>query len=53
MLTGLIPAASDPGPFTATGIAYMVLFGGAAFGGLGTALAVSAVSYQRRSQPHC
>lgn len=53
MATGVTPADGDPSPFTATGIAYMVLFGGVAFGGLGTALAVGAVSYQRRSQPHC
>lgn len=53
MLTGITPGRGDPGPFTVTGIAWMILFGGAAFGGLGSALAIGAVSYQRRSQPHC
>jgi hypothetical protein len=52
-LTGVTPAAADAGPFTPSGLAWMVLFGGAAFGGLGTALAIGAYSYQRRSQPVC
>ncbi len=52
-LTGITPAAPDSGPFTPTGLAWMILFGGAAFATLGTALAIGARSYQRRSQPTC
>ncbi|GAA1589629.1 hypothetical protein GCM10009789_49080 [Kribbella sancticallisti] len=52
-LAGVTPASSDSEPFTPTGLAWMVLFGGAAFAGLGTALAIGARSYQRRSQPLC
>lgn len=52
-LTGVTPAAGDPEPFTASGLAWMVVFGGLAFGGLGCALAISARSYLRRTQPIC
>jgi D-alanyl-D-alanine dipeptidase len=52
-LAGVVSPATDSGAFTPTGLAWMVLFGGAAFTGLGTALAVGARSYQRRSQPLC
>jgi len=52
-LAGVIPPEADSGPFTPTGLAWMVLFGGAAFAGLGTALTIGARSYQRRSQPSC
>ncbi|MGW1342748.1 hypothetical protein ACWCOV_16990 [Kribbella sp. NPDC002412] len=52
-LAGVATAEGDPGPFTASGLAWMVVFGGLAFGGLGAALAVSARSYLRRTQPIC
>jgi hypothetical protein len=52
-LTGITPTAPDSGPFTPTGLAWMILFGGAAFATLGTALAIGARSYQHRSQPTC
>ncbi|MFI7065768.1 hypothetical protein ACIBL3_32550 [Kribbella sp. NPDC050124] len=52
-LAGVAPADGDPGPFTASGLAWMVVFGGLAFGGLGAALAISARSYLRRTQPIC
>lgn len=52
-LTGITPPAPDPGPFTPTGLAWMILFGGAAFAGLGTALAISARSYHHRTHPTC
>lgn len=52
-LTGITPAAPDSGPFSPTGLAWMILFGGAAFATLGTALAIGARSFQRRSQPTC
>jgi hypothetical protein len=52
-LTGIAPASADSGPFTPTGLTWMVLFGGTAFSGLGAALSIGARSYYRRSQPVC
>ena len=52
-LVGVTPASEDPAPFSPTGLAWMVLFGGAAFAGLGTALTIGARSYQQRSRPVC
>ena len=52
-LTGATPTATDPGPFTPTGLAWMILFGGTAFATLGTALALAARSYHHRTQPTC
>lgn len=52
-LAGITSPSADADPFTPTGLAWMVLFGGAAFAGLGTALAIGARSYQQRSQPVC
>lgn len=52
-LVGVVPEATDPGRFTATGLAWIIVFGGASFAGLGTALALGAWSLQRRSRPVC
>lgn len=52
-LAGVVPEATDPGRFTATGLAWIIVFGGASFAGLGTALALGAWSFQRRSRPVC
>jgi len=53
VLAGLTQPAGDPAPFSATGQAWMITFGGLAFTGLGTALAIGAHSYHRRSRPAC
>jgi hypothetical protein len=53
VLVGLTQPSGDPAPFSATGQAWMITFGGLAFTGLGTALAVGAHSYHRRSKPAC
>ena len=53
VLAGLAPPTGNPAPFTPTGQAWMITFGGLAFAGLGTALAVGARSFHRRSKPAC
>jgi hypothetical protein len=52
-LVGVTPSPGESGPFSPTGLAWMVLFGGIAFSTLGAALAIGAHSYHRRSQPSC
>jgi hypothetical protein len=52
-LVGVTPPSNDPGPFTPTGLAWMILFGGLAFAALGTSLTLAARSYHRRTQPTC
>nr|WP_240973633.1 hypothetical protein [Nonomuraea sp. FMUSA5-5] len=50
-LTGVIPPFAPVAPFTTSGdIAWMILFGGLAFAGLGGALLVGAWSYGRRAR---
>ncbi|WP_433169329.1 hypothetical protein [Kribbella sp. CA-247076] len=53
VLAGLVQPGGDPAPFTATGLAWMITFGGLAFTGLGAALAIGARSYHRRSRTVC
>lgn len=52
-LVGVTPPSDDPGPFTPTGLAWMILFGGLAFAALGTSLTLTARSYHHRTQPTC
>ncbi|WP_460655174.1 hypothetical protein [Kribbella endophytica] len=52
-LTQVVPGKGDPAPFTASGLAWMVLFGGFAFAGLGMSLSVAARSYYRRVEQTC
>ncbi|MFG1813667.1 hypothetical protein ACGFIF_07890 [Kribbella sp. NPDC049174] len=53
VLAGLAQPAGDPAPFSPTGQAWMITFGGLAFTDLGTALAIGVHSYHRRSKPSC
>jgi hypothetical protein len=53
VLTGLARPDGDPAPFTTTGQAWMITFGGLAFTGLGAALAIGARSYHRRGRRVC
>ncbi len=53
MRTGLLELPADPGLFSPGGLAWVVLFGGTTFAGLGTALALGARSYQHRTRPVC
>jgi hypothetical protein len=39
-LAGVVPEPTDTGDFTANGLTWITLFGGASFGGLGTAMAL-------------
>ncbi|MGA4837911.1 hypothetical protein [Streptomyces sp. G45] len=54
MAVGLLPKPEPDGVFTTgTGLAWMVLFGGLAFGGLGWGLLIAARSYALRTRPRC
>ncbi len=50
---GVIGLSEEAGGFSREGLAWVVVFGGLAFAGLGTALAVAARSWQRRTRPRC
>ncbi|MFG1679280.1 hypothetical protein ACGFNP_03845 [Nonomuraea sp. NPDC049269] len=51
-LVGVISRFAPPAPFTTSGdVTWMILFGGLAFGGLGSALVVGAWSYGRIVRP--
>ncbi|MFG6200555.1 hypothetical protein [Nonomuraea sp. JJY05] len=51
-LVGTISRFAPPAPFTSsTDVTWMIVFGGLAFGGLGSALVVGAWSYGRRLKP--
>lgn len=54
MAAGVLPKPEPEGVFTTgSGLAWMVAFGGLAFGGLGWALLVGARSYAGRTRPRC
>ncbi|GGO55037.1 MULTISPECIES: hypothetical protein [Streptomyces] len=54
MAAGVLPKPEPDGVFTSgTGLAWMVAFGGLAFGGLGWGLLVAARSYAERTRPRC
>lgn len=54
MAFGVLPSLEPEGVFTTgSGLAWMVAFGGFAFGGLGWALLIGARSYAERTRPRC
>ncbi|MFD5699784.1 hypothetical protein [Streptomyces lasiicapitis] len=54
MAAGVLPKPEPDGVFTSgTGLAWMVAFGGLAFGGLGWGLLITARSYAARTRPRC
>lgn len=50
---GVVGLSEEPDGFSREGLAWVIVFGGLAFAGLGTALAVAARSWQRRTRPRC
>ena len=50
---GVVGLPEETDGFSRVGLAWVIVFGGLAFAGLGTALAVAARSWQRRTRPHC
>ena len=52
-VAGVVGLSEETGGFSSEGLAWVIVFGGLAFAGLGTGLAVMARSWQRRTKPHC